>query len=198
MNIHSQINGYLDVTLGPMFSGKTTYLVAVYDKYTKSEIPVGIVNHSFDNRYSSNECISTHNLLQRSCVQCTNICDVWDYENIDNLVKQPLYTCKVILIDEGQFYTDIVCGVLDMLKHGKHVYVCGLDGDFNRQIFGDILRLIPLCDKVRKLNSICGICKTNPAIFSHRITANQEQIGVGGETEYVPACRICYDGKNNK
>ena len=198
MNIHSQTHGYLDITLGPMFSEKTTHLVAVYDKFTKGGIPVKIINHSFDNRYSTDECISTHNLLQRPCIQCTNIREVWNYDDMNELVKQPLYASKVILIDEGQFYTDIVCGVSDMLKHGKHVYICGLDGDFNRQVFGDLLRLIPLCDKVRKLNSICGICKTQPAIFSHRITSNQEQIGVGGEAQYVPACRNCFDKKNNK
>jgi thymidine kinase len=52
-----------------------------------------------------------------------------------------------------------------MLENNKKVYVCGLDGDFERKKFGSILDLIPLCDKVRKLTSLCSICRDGtPAI----------------------------------
>ena len=74
----------------------------------------------------------------------------------------------------------------------KKVYICGLDGDFKKQKFGEILDLIPLCDKVTKLTSICSLCKNgNPGIFSKRISDEKEQTLVGSDN-YIPVCRICY------
>ena len=83
--------------------------------------------------------------------------------------------------------------VKNMLNLNKKIYVCGLDGDFERKKFGQILDLIPLCDKVTKLTSICSICKNGtPGIFSKRITYETEQTVVGSDN-YIPVCRNCYD-----
>ena len=40
----------------------------------------------------------------------------------------------------------------------KNVIVAGLDGDFKRNPFGDILKLIPHAEKVSKLSALCTIC----------------------------------------
>ena len=78
-----------------------------------------------------------------------------------------------------------------MLEKEKKIYICGLDGDFRRNKFGHVLDLIPLCDKVVKLTSLCGICKNGtPGIFSKRITTETEQTIVGSDN-YVPVCRKC-------
>ena len=39
-----------------------------------------------------------------------------------------------------------------------NVVVVGLDGDSNRQKFGEILDLIPYCDSCTKISAICKIC----------------------------------------
>jgi thymidine kinase len=84
-----------------------------------------------------------------------------------------------------------------MLNHNKKIYICGLDGDFERKKFGSILDLIPLCDKVSKLTSLCSLCKDGtPAIFSMRLTEEKEQTIVGSNN-YIPVCRKCYK-KNMK
>ena len=80
---------------------------------------------------------------------------------------------------------------------GNKVYVCGLDGDFQRKKFGQILDLIPLCDKVTKLTSLCSICKNGKAgIFSMRLTVETCQTLVGSDN-YIPVCRECYDTNNH-
>jgi thymidine kinase len=77
-------------------------------------------------------------------------------------------------------------------NHHKSVYICGLDGDFKRQKFGQILDLIPYCNRVEKLNSLCAICKNGkPGIFSHRITQEKDQVVIGSDN-YQPLCRTCY------
>jgi len=82
-----------------------------------------------------------------------------------------------------------------MLNNKKKVYVCGLDGDFERKKFGSILDLIPLCDKVTKLTSLCSLCKDGTlGIFSMRLTCDKEQTLVGSDN-YIPVCRMCYEKK---
>ena len=79
------------------------------------------------------------------------------------------------------------------LSSGKKIYVGGLDGDFERKKFGQILDLIPLCDKVTKLTSLCSLCKNGIyGIFSKRITNEKEQTVVGSNN-YIPVCRDCYE-----
>jgi len=83
-----------------------------------------------------------------------------------------------------------------LLKMGNKVYVSGLDGDFQRKRFGQILDLIPLCDKVTKLTSLCSICKNGkPGIFSMRLTVETCQTLVGSDN-YIPVCRECYDNNH--
>ena len=80
-----------------------------------------------------------------------------------------------------------------MVNCGKKVYICGLDGDFERKKFGTILDLIPLCDKVTKFTSLCSLCKNGtPGIFSMRLTNEKKQTIVGTEN-YIPVCRECYN-----
>ena len=73
----------------------------------------------------------------------------------------------------------------------KKVYVCGLDGDYRREKIGQLLDLIPMCDKIVKLTSICSLCH-GVAIFSHRKTKQVEQYVIGSSDIYVPLCRRCY------
>ena len=193
--------GYLELIIGPMFSGKTSRLVEVYNQCKFCNISVAVINHSIDDRYDE-ELLSTHDKIKIPCIKTEKLFDVWA-DNIsleDNIDKIPrihdkfkLATSSVILINEGQFFPDLFEFVNILLKEKKKVYVCGLDGDFERKKFGYILDLIPLCDQVRKLTSLCSICKNGtPGIFSMRLTNEKEQTLVGSEN-YIPVCRKCYN-----
>jgi thymidine kinase len=103
---------------------------------------------------------------------------------------------KVILVNEGQFFGNLKEFVVEMLSKNKKIYVSGLDGDFKREKFGQILDLIPLCDKVTKLTSLCSICKDGtPGIFSLRLSEQEEQKVIGSDN-YIPVCRKCYNLKS--
>uniref|UniRef100_A0A6C0KP53 thymidine kinase n=1 Tax=viral metagenome TaxID=1070528 RepID=A0A6C0KP53_9ZZZZ len=179
---------YLELILGPMFSGKTSRLVEIYKQCNFCNISVQTINHSIDLRYDE-ELMSTHDKIKIPCIKTNKISEIWN----NNLEENKLRNADVILINEGQFFEDLYDNVLDMLKNGKKVYICGLDGDFERKKFGQILDLIPICDKVNKLTSLCGICKNGiPGIFSKRITSEKQQTVVGSEN-YIPVCRECYE-----
>jgi thymidine kinase len=184
----TQNMAYLEVILGCMYSGKTTRLINVYDKCKISNIPVVSINHSIDVRYDD-RLMSTHDKRKIPCIKSNNyLMNLMESEHIDEIEN-----AKVILINEGQFFCDLKEFVELMLSKFKKVYVCGLDGDFKREKFGQILDIIPLCDTVRKLTSLCSICcDGTPAIFSKRITNEEEQTVVGSDN-YIPVCRNCFN-----
>jgi thymidine kinase len=179
------MSGYLELIIGPMYSGKTSKLLELYKQFTFCGIKTMVINYHEDTRYSATH-LSTHDKIMIPCRQARTL-------NVDITTHNKEFTdAQVILINEGQFFEDIVnwtkCAVE---THKKTVYICGLDGDFKRQKFGSWLDLIPLCDKVSKLHSYCSQCKKKPAIFSHRLSSEKEQVLIGSDC-YVPLCRACY------
>jgi thymidine kinase len=195
-------SGYLELIIGPMYASKTTKLVEIYKQCILCNIYVTVINHSIDNRYDD-ELLSTHDQVKIPCIKTESLLDLWTRDDIDlktnikdvQRIKDKLAIIKsdVILINEGQFFGDLEDFVLKMLENRKKIYVCGLDGDFQRKKFGKILDLIPLCDKVTKLTSLCNLCKNGtPGIFSKRITSEKEKIIVGSDN-YISVCRNCYE-----
>ena len=190
--------GYLELFIGPMFSGKSTRLVDIYKQCKFCNIPVTVINHIIDKRYD-NELLSTHDQVKIPCLQASELNDLWNnngYEKKDLWAHNAVRDSDVILINEGQFFPDLYDVVVDMLNCNKKIYICGLDGDFERKKFGQILDLIPLCDKVTKLTSLCSQCKNGtPGIFSMRLTNETAQTVVGSDN-YIPVCRKCYISSN--
>jgi thymidine kinase len=197
-------NGYLEIILGPMYASKTTRLVEIYKQCKFCNISVAVINHDIDNRYDD-DLLSTHDKIKIPCIKTHKLTDIWpdksipleesvhDIPRINDKFK--IAVSNVILINEGQFFPDLFDIVNFMLDCGKQVYICGLDGDFERKKFGQILDLIPLCDKVTKLTSLCSKCKNGtPGIFSMRLTNEIQQTVVGSEN-YIPVCRSCYISK---
>lgn len=185
--------GYLELIVGPMFSGKTSHLLSIYKQLIFCDIPVTIINHSIDTRYDKS-LISTHDKIMAPCIQTTNLTNIWWFDKDKSLLNNymKVQNSDVILINEGQFFEDLYEVVNDMLKCNKRVYVCGLDSDFERKKFGQILDLIPICDKVVKLTSLCSKCKDGThAIFSMRLTQEKQQTLVGSDN-YIPVCRKCF------
>ncbi len=182
---NKQTTGYLEIILGGMYAGKTSRLVEIYKQYNYCNIPILTINHSIDNRYDD-ELLSTHDKIKIPCVKTEKLM------NLIVSINEKIKNSDIILINEGQFFSDLEEFVKLMLDDGKKIYVCGLDGDFECKKFGQILDLIPICDKVIKLTSLCSICKDGtPGIFSKRISNETEQTVVGSNN-YIPVCRTCY------
>jgi len=177
--------GYLEVILGPMFSGKTTALIEQFNVNEKNTVAI---NFSGDTRYHESK-LSTHDLKM---IHCVNSNVLLPLINNDEILRS-----NIILINEGQFFPDLVNFVSHMVDfHKKIVYVCGLDADFQRNKFGVILDLIPICDKVTKLNGKCNDCN-DKSIFSYRLSAEEEQVVIGSNN-YIPLCRNCYLRRNHR
>ena len=86
----------------------------------------------------------------------------------------------------------------DLANQGKIVIITALDGNFLRQPFAVIPPLCSLAEQVDKLSAICYKCQ-HDAQFSGRITAQKEEVVIGGSEMYVACCRRCwYDIENDK
>lgn len=177
--------GYLEIIVGPMYSGKTSKLIDIYNQCKFCNISVSVINHSLDNRYDE-YLLSSHDGIKIPCIKTDKLADTLQAGLLDN---------EVILINEGQFFSDLEEVVKTLLNHNKKVFICGLDGDFERKKFGQILDLVPLCDKLTKLTSLCGLCKNGTSgIFSKRITQEKEQTIIGSDN-YIPVCRKCFSNR---
>lgn len=181
--------GYLELIIGPMFSGKTTSLINLDEIYrTKLGMTCFLINHSDDQRYGKvgDGLMMTHDRKSIKAHHTSKLMDLLKYSSILNY--------DAILINEGQFFPDLIEFVLCMVEvHKKKVHIAGLNGDFRKKEFGEILKLIPHCDDVRKLSADCGICKDKGVgLFSMRKSFESCQKVVGA-SNYVPVCRVCYE-----
>ena len=205
----------LCLILGPMFAGKSTYLInKVHELLCNgahaSEIL--LINHSRDTRYdTTNTNICTHDGNKYKAISTNNLQTI-----INSIINIPIddtsttttnkYShIKHILIDEGQFFDDLFIAIKTLIlsEYGnnkkqnntqdkqdkKYIYICGLDGDFKQEPFDNsrILDLIPYTTQLIKLNARCYICnKTAP--YTKRIINCNDTILVGGADMYQPSC----------
>ncbi len=189
----------LRLYIGCMFSGKTSELLREYNRWQKINKKVICINSILDDRYDNvnndTQYTYTHNLHKMECIKT---------DRLMNISKNIINSHDVVLINEGQFFTDIVEFCKKYVDgHGKNIVVCALDGDFQRKPFDNISELYPLADDIMKLKALCTDCVDGtPAIFSWRL----EDIGTHEKTDekivignnYVPLCRQHYNKRHNK
>jgi thymidine kinase len=172
---------------GCMFSGKTSALINVAKMNKLFGKSVIVINYVNDTRYSDSDKVMTHSGISFDCVPCAK-------DLLFMLKEKSVITnADVICINEGQFFDNLVDFCNSMCNLGKEVHVCGLDGDYLRRPFGEILNLIPICDTYIKLHALCMNCKNGTsASFTKRITDSSELVVIGSEDTYQPVCRKCY------
>ena len=183
--------GYLQLIMGPMFSGKTSKILSVYRQLLLCGVKTLVVNYAEDKRYSDSQ-LSTHDKTMIPCIFINKLSE------LNEQYSDKLRQSDAVLINEGQFFPDICEWTEEMVdKEQKKIYICGLDGDFRRKKFGSWLDLIPLADDVVKLKSICPLCKNGTAgLFSYRVNKEvTQQISIGSDS-YLPLCRGCYLSQN--
>ena len=184
----------LNLYIGPMFSGKTTAALRLINTYIRREDSFLCITSNLDTRYAKEGGkIISHNQESHDAVAV---------DKLDTLRESKAFLdARNIIIEEAHFFPDLKDFVLYAVDvYDKHVTCIGLDGDFERKPFGDLLKLIPFCDSVTKFKGICRSCMIpdicspyRSAIFTHRISkGNLTQTLVGGATEYESLCRKHY------
>lgn len=182
------ITNMLQLVLGPMYSGKTCQVIRLARRYRAIGKKVIFVDHTSDTRNapqdsSADAIISTHDGVSEKCVFV---------DKLEDLLNMQEYTqAQVVVVEEAQFFPDL----LQFLPRetdvsGKDFIVSGLSGDFQRNVIGDILYLIPYAEHVHKLNGLCNVCNDGTlGCFTKRIVSCTDQVLVGGKESYQCVCR---------
>ena len=194
----------LKIYVGSMYSGKTTELIRNYNRYRKYKQIIIDFDTSFDyndkkksvidlesNLYYYIDNLYNHNKQEIQCLKLTNI-NTLEQFFIRN--SDIINSVKYIHINEAQFFQDLKQVVINLVeKYNINIYIYGLDGDFKREKFGEIMDLVPYCDSITKLKGVCNNCDNN-ALFSHRICSGDQQMLINDsqEDKYIPLCRKCY------
>lgn len=180
----------LEIIVGPMFAGKSSYLLSTIRRYTAIGWSVLTITSDIDTRYATN-AICSHN-QEKYPARAVKL--------LMPLLQDTQYeSANLIIIEESQFFDDLIEFVLHSVEHkNKFVVVVGLDGDSERRPFGKILELIPYCDKVTKVTSLCKLCGNGtPALFTHRKSPTTDVINVGAAEQYEALCRKHYLEQKN-
>jgi thymidine kinase len=184
MSLPQSEMGRLELIIGNMFSGKSSELIRRINREKSIQKKILVINFIGDNRYSNNS-VATHDNTKVSSLKLGKLSDL-----PPDMIKQ----YDSFFIDEGQFFPDLYTFVKNIVDHGcKHVVVSGLDGDSNRDPFGDIIKLIPISDTVDKLTAYCIKCNNGTlGPFTKKISSNTHIIDIGGIDKYIPVCRNHY------
>jgi thymidine kinase len=191
------MNNKLEIIYGPMFSGKTTKLIHLYNEKVKEfgQDKCITFNYALDKRYSSESEIVSHDGLRINCELLFDIRDFIDNPNNNARLKNINY----IFINEAQFFPDLLNIILFITNVlNKNVILCGLDLDFKKNKFGEILDLIPFSNKIHKMTGKCNTKNCNkPSIYSYLTIKYNSQLLIGNDV-YIPLCEDCYNLKEIK
>lgn len=172
----------LIVVAGPMFAGKTTWLLDYTKKLPKDSFQV--FKPSIDTRYAEAAVVS-HNGGKIGA------------QNLD--IHKPLFptlvdTVKTILIDELNFFKHptLLPVVKEQLALGRDVIGVGLMYDFLKNPFGATPHLAKIADSFVQLFATCDNCGKK-AKHSYRKIQQKAQVVIGAAESYGPCCTACWE-----
>ena len=179
--------GWIEVVCGSMFSGKTEELIRRIRRAQYANLDVTIFKPTLDTRDKKNTVVS-HDETTIDCKTIKRASEIYKLSK----------TCKVVGIDEAQFFDDEIVEVCNNLaNHGVRVIVAGLDMDYKGVPFKNMANLMATSEYVTKVHAICP--KTGGlAQYSYRKTKSKKRILLGKGDEYVPLSRAAYFKKKNK
>jgi thymidine kinase len=182
----------LELLIGPMFAGKSSAIQSIVRRHQSMGWSVFVVTNAMDTRYSDAPAVVNHDKIAIPAIAVKELLPL--------LTHSEYARSRLVVIEEAQFFPDLlefVRAVVD--RDGKNCVVVGLDGDAERRPFGRVLDLVPHCDRVTKLTSMCKHCRDGtPALFTfaagaQAAAANAEGVPcVGSDDLYIPLCRKHY------
>jgi thymidine kinase len=177
---------YLELCIGPMFAGKTTYLLNLIAYFNSTNQSFTVIKPILDSRYN-NDKITSHNNLSYSCIALNKLNEI-----TEDILQ------SIIIIDEGQFFPDLVEIIKYWLTQNRRIFISGLNGEFNMNPLGDIINLIPIADNIIYKRSLCK-CGYHASFSSLKNNIkHKSNVVIGSNDKYMPTCRNCFENNSNK
>ena len=189
--------GSLHITFGPMFSGKTSFLLKTLDNYAtvkkirREDFKALVINSSIDNRNLNKVGnLTTHRDL---VIESFNGYDVIfkSVKKLSDIPNNLILNSSYIAIDEAQFFDDLEDFVKKYITT-KDIHVSGLIADTNKNEFGHMIKLFPIADNINQLKAFCAICKNFEKNASFTKWKSKEEkinrVHISGSEDYYPVC----------
>lgn len=177
--------GRLHVIAGCMSSGKTGELIRLLSRHAVTGDSIVIFKHEVDSRDGDKARSRLGTEMGARVVSSPAQIDAGD--------------CRVVAIEEAQFFGDQLVGVIRrLLSDGHLVYVTGLNQDFRGEPFGVMPVIMSLADEVSMLTAICQRChgvatRTQRIIDGAPAPWDSPLILVGGADYYEARCPDCHE-----
>lgn len=175
-----------EIVIGPMFAGKSQFLLEQLASAEARSERVVAASHSLDTRWPGE--IVSHAGGRHAAYA------VPDARHLLKLVDDH----NLVVVDEAQFFDDELVDVADELRRrGTRMLAAALDLDFRGKPFGSGPALVEEADVVHRLTATCGVCGDR-ATMTQRILngapapMDDEVVRVGGTELYAPRCASCY------
>jgi thymidine kinase len=182
--VHHQPNqGWIEVIVGSMFSGKSEELIRRLRRAQIARQKVQIFKPTVDTRYADDHIVS-HSEMRIPSRAVSSSHTLLDLVEADT---------DVVGIDEGQFFDQELPAVCNELANrGKRVIVAGLDQDYLGKPFDPMPDLLAIAEYITKTLAICMVCG-NPANHTQRLVASGDRVLLGAQGTYEARCRACFD-----
>lgn len=180
---------------GTMNSGKSFEIIKVAHNYEEQGKPVLIYSPAVGARESVYR-VGSRVGFEREAIPVEKSTNLFD-----NVKEQVAASGRIycVLIDEAQFlmrhHILELTRVVDELN--IPVMAFGLKNDFRNQLFEGSYNLLVHADKIEEIKTICWYCDRKATMvirFRDGQPVNSgEQIQIGGNEDYKPVCRRCYN-----
>ena len=179
--------GWVELIVGPMFSGKSEELIRRVTRAIIAKQRVQAFKHAIDDRYAA-LAVASH---------AGRTLEAQPVASAAQLLEAVEPDTQVVAVDEAQFLDDGVVEVVERLADaGKRVIVAGLDLDFRGEPFGPMPQLIARAEVVEKLTAICrcglAATRTQRLIQGKPAHFDDPTVLVGAAESYEPRCRSCH------
>lgn len=164
---------------GPMFSSKTSRLLAAVDRCKYQNLSVAVFKPRMDDRYSQST-ITTHTgmSIPATCIGSGG--------EILQAVSE-IGVCDVVAVDEAFMIDGSASALLALYRQGKSIIVSSIQLSASGLPFEEVRDMMPYATKVEVCPAVCPITGRD-AYYTERKVQGLGEIAVGGSDMYYPVC----------
>lgn len=183
----NRLYGVITLYMGPMKAQKTSALLRDIKiariRSAKNGMKICVIGNKKDNRFDEDaKAIITHSgVRENDCIKSLDLASV-DVKGISH-----------VFIDEGQFFPDLLVGVLGMIRNGVNVTISALDAYANQTLWPEIAKIIPYVTHLYKLHAVCDDCGNDALLTVDKTGFVQGTVKIGADDIYSSKCIRCAD-----
>lgn len=174
-------NPTFTVFTGPMFSSKTSRLLAALERFKLQGKRVMVFKPSVDDRYSDTDVVTHSGWRQPALV-------VKDGAAILQLLTEANEPPDVVAVDEAFMLSGVAEVLIWLYQSGISVVVSTLDLSSTAKSFHEVEKLLPWATHVEKCSAVCTLCGRDAHYTHKKQVATEDLIQVGGAETYEARC----------